>query len=157
MMEFCACELKEKDIPFVASVYDENIEILHGVGISLSEWENHMLNDPDPDEINYIITANGEYAAWLKLNGLSSDIIYVSMLIVAKKYQRMGIGGFALRFAECYAAKNGKAAVRIQTTSDNKAAKHCYLNNGYRILENIRYAVGDGVVREGYIFEKKVI
>ncbi len=157
MMEFSACELSEKDIPFIAAVYDENIKILHGDEISLTEWKKYLLIDLDPDEINLIITVNGKNAAWLKLNGLSSGIIYVSMLVVAKKYQRMGVGGFALRLSECYAVENGKAVVRIQTTCDNKAAKHCYLKNGFRIIDKIRYAVGDGVVREGYLFEKEII
>ena len=157
MIELCVRELREHDISFVASVYDENIEGLHGAAISLYEWEKCLLNEPDPDEANFIIVFSGENAAWLKLNCMSNDIIYVSMLVVAKKYQRMGIGSFALKFAECLAVKNRKAAVRVRTTIDNKAAKNCYLRHGFRIIENIRYAVGDGMSRDGYHFEKEII
>ena len=41
--------------------------------------------------------------AYMKINGLlNTDIAWVSMLFVAKDFQRQGIGSFALNYAEQY-------------------------------------------------------
>lgn len=153
-MEYQISKLHECHIPFVAGVYEENRRDLHGVHIPVSEWLNCLWNDADPDEANFIISANGENAAWLKLNGILSNKVYISMLVVSKKYQRIGIGSYAIRFAELFAKENGKTAVMIQTTTDNIPAQNCYEKQGYRVEKHMKYTVGDGIERDGILFCK---
>lgn len=147
-MQFEVCDFDVSDVGFVATVYDENKEALHGDDIPLSEWSRSLVEEADPDEINFIIKMNDENTAWLKLNGIESDRVFVSMLVVGKKYQRMGAGSFALKFAEDYAQSIGRSSIYIQTTADNTAAINCYLKQGYRI---IKHTSGD---REVIAFEK---
>lgn len=154
-MEYQIKKLCKCHIPFIADVYEENRSALHGVHIPISEWFICLQNDADPDEANFIISVNGENAAWLKLNGILSDKIYISMLVVSKKYQRMGIGSHAIRFTELFAKENGKNAVMIQTTTDNIPAQNCYKKQGYRIEKYIKYTVGDGIKRDGILFCKE--
>ena len=71
-------KLEKIHIPFIAKVYEENLSELHGVFIPLSEWAECLLNDPDPDELNYVAFLNGKEAAWLKINGISSEIYFTS-------------------------------------------------------------------------------
>lgn len=149
--------LQEKHIPFVAEVYEENIDILHGNKISLSVWKQCLYENADPDEMNFIITMNGKNAAWLKINGLLSETVYISMLVVGKRYQKIGVGSFSVQFAETYARENNKSSILIRTTTDNIPAIKCYLKQGYSIKKYIRCTLNDGVKREGLEFSKDII
>ena len=155
-MNYQAMVLKDEHVPFVATVFEQNKAALHGGTISLDEWRTCLCATLDPDELNFIIATTDEPVAWLKLNGLNGDVACVSMLVVAKEHQQRGVGSFALDFAEQFARRMGKHAVYIQTTRDNAVATTFYLHRGYRIAKEIRYAVGDGIVRDGYQFCKSL-
>jgi len=79
------------------------------------------------------------------------------MLVVENSFKRCGVGSFAIHFAEQYIKSLGKSSLMIYTTKDNEPATQCYLKNGYRITEEIHYAVGDGIVRAGYRFQKDFV
>ena len=153
-MQLHAIPFEPQHVFFVDYVFAQNIDVLHGNPVSHEEWNHCLCVDPDHHEKNFMITADGELAAWLKLNGLNKPDICISMLVVADEYKRKGIGIFAVQFAENYAREHNKASVAIQTTQDNTAATNCYFKQGYLIEKKIRYAVGDGVTRDGYQFHK---
>ncbi len=153
-MKYKVIPISSDHISFIDSLLKQSDDVIHGGRISYEEWYDCLVGNPDPYEINFIITAGDENAAWIKLNGLNSDDIWISMLIVAKEYRRMGTGDFCIRFAENFARRKGKKAIRIQTTEDNLTATKFYLKQGYKLEKNIRYAVGDGVVRNGFQFKK---
>ena len=155
-MKYKALILDSEHIAFVDHVFRQNLEILHGGHISFDEWYSCLCIEPDPHEKNFIITADGENSAWLKLNGLNSSDIWISMLVVAKVFQRMGIGSFCVQFAEKFARNEFKKSIRIHTTKDNIAATKLYLRNDYKIEKDIRYTVGDGIIRDGYQFIKEL-
>lgn len=154
-MEISVTPLTENLIPFVHDAFEQNIEILHGSPISEDAWYLYLLGEKaDPYEVNFIILADQKPAAWLKINGLNSDSICISMLVVDDAYKRCGIGSFALKYTEEYALNQGKKQIRIQTTTDNVAAAQCYLKCGYKIIKEMKYTVGDGILRDGYEFIK---
>jgi len=155
-MVLTAVPLIEEFVPFLDHVFRQNIEVLHGGEISVDEWRRYLVGeDADPHEVNFVITADGENAAWLKIHSMNKSIICISMLVVDDKYKRMGVGSFAVGFAEDFARGNKKTGVRIQTTADNVAATRCYLKCGYKIVREMKYVVGDGVMRDGYEFLKE--
>lgn len=153
-MSIHAIPLNAELISFVNRVYEQNRAVLHGNIISIEEWRYAFGNYADPNETNFIIMAEHQPAAWLKINGLDTAIPFISMLIVENSFKRCGIGSFAIHFAEKYIKGYGKSSLSICTTKDNEPAVQCYLKNGYRIAEEIHYAVGDGIVRPGYKFQK---
>jgi len=155
-MTYTTKKLTSRYIPFVGAVYTENMEILHGSPISLQEWEECLAANADPSEVNFVIFADKEPAAWLKINGLDEEELYISMLVVSKRYQRMGVGRYALQFSEEYAIERKKSAVKILTTKDNTAAISLYLAQGYEIESSIRYTTGNGALHAGYRFCKKI-
>lgn len=155
-MTYTAIPFEPRHVSFVDFVFAQNIDVLHGSPISTEEWRHCLCVDPDPYEKNFIITADGNQAAWLKLNGLHKRDICISMLVVAKEYQRKGVGSYAVQFAENYALKQYKAAVVLQTTKDNVATIDCYQKQRYVIEKEIQYAVGDGIIRGGYQFRKRL-
>jgi ribosomal protein S18 acetylase RimI-like enzyme len=79
------------------------------------------------------------------------------MLVVDDAFKHQGVGSYAISYSEDCAKNNGKTAIRVYTTRDNEAATKCYLKNGYEIIKEIRYSVGDGVIRDGYEFRKSLI
>lgn len=85
-------------IYFVDYVYTQNIQILHGVPISVEERKKCLYDEHDPNEINFIITFDSENSTW------------ISMLVVGVKYQQKDVGSFAVGFVENYARKLHKAA-----------------------------------------------
>jgi GNAT superfamily N-acetyltransferase len=77
-------------------------------------------------------------------------------LVVEDSFKRCGVGSFAIHFAEEYIKKLGKSSLLIFMTKDKEPAARCYLQNGYKIVAGIQYAVGDGIIRPGYKFQKDI-
>lgn len=148
--------LTQDRLAFVQAVYTQNLNVLHGLPISMQEWEDHLLGKySSSNEASFLITADGENAAWLKLNGLEEKSLCISMLVVQEQYRRRRIGSFAVRYAEKLAKNRGQTAVEIQTTADNSAAIACYTSLGYS-KKAIQYSVGDAIKRDGYVFTKAI-
>ena len=113
-----------------AELFRQNRESLHAKEIPITEWRK-MLSANDPDEEHYLIYKYDLPVAYMKLNGLSGENVWISMLFVSADHQRHGIGSFAVRRAEERAAKCGFESLRIQTTSDNTPARNLYKKLGY--------------------------
>lgn len=111
----------------------------------------------DADEQNFIIQKGIVPVAWLKVNGLDGETAWISMLVVHKKFKRLGIGSFAVRFAEDYAKSKGKTAMSIHTTADNAAAQSCYKKLGYKIIKEDDCMTGDGQRRQRLTLHKTLI
>ena len=79
------------------------------------------------------------------------------MLSVDGRFQKMGIGGFAVNFAEDFLRLRGKKKVCICTTEDNIAAVKLYKKCGFDAAEKRELKNGDGVKRKGVIFEKVIL
>jgi len=141
-------------LSFIEDVYRENLDSLHGSPISFSEWKEALCTTHDPDEQHFIITMNGHEAAWMKLNGMACEDPYISMLVVKKSFQHMGVGRFAVKEAERYVMARGKTELRIKTTADNAAAIACYQNCGYDVEKQMSMVCGDNIVRNGFRFLK---
>ncbi len=138
----------EKHANFVCDVYEENREALHGDSIAFYEWESILL-PIDPDEINFLACLDGVAMAWFRVNGLlNSDAAWLSMLVVAKKYQRQGVGRFAVGYAERLAKERGFPELRIHTHRDNIPARACYTSLGYQAFSY------DGTDPDGICFKK---
>lgn len=150
-------ELKKELIGFVADVYDENREQLHGIKISLHDWISAFEENADPYEKNFIITFNAVPAAWLKINGIDTDKLYVSMLVVKQSMQHKGAGTFALNYIEKYAKENLINRIIIKTTQDNSAAIGLYTKLGYTVEKCIKYNAGGGDIVDGVVFTKAIM
>jgi ribosomal protein S18 acetylase RimI-like enzyme len=153
-MQCHAIPLTAELVSFVDRIYEQNRIALHGSIISIEEWHNAFSDDADPHEVNFIIIADNQPAAWLKLNGLNKEEPSISMLVVDDSFKRCGVGSFAVHFAGEYIKSLGKSSLFIYTTKDNEPAAQCYLKNGYKVAEEINYAVGDGIIRPGFKFKK---
>lgn len=141
---------------FVMKLHRLNQTVLHDRRVSLAEWREIMAV-PDPDEANFFVCLGCVPVAWLKLNGLSgTHTAWISTLAVGPRWQRRGVGRFAVGFAEDFLRARGFAEVRIKTTRDNLAAKGLYTACGYRIVDDRAYHTGDGVLRAGYTFSRRL-
>ena len=120
---------------FVRILFVQNKDALNTSDISLSEWEE-LLSIEDPDEKHFLICKGAVPVAYMKINGLlNQNEAWISMLFVAKDFQRQGIGSFAIHYAEQYIKEKGFGFIAIQTDINNFAAKSCYLKCGYQIYE----------------------
>lgn len=114
------------------------------------------LQGGDPDEAHFIVHQGIVPVAWLKINGLLGEKAWISMLAVHEKFQRQGIGSFAVGFAEAFAKSRGFTAMGIHTTADNIPARKCYERLGYQVVGESDCVSEDGVVRRGYTFTKTI-
>lgn len=132
---YSAIPVTGKDgIAFIAAVYDKNIEALHGERIAFDEW-CAILTQNDPDEAHFLICRGDARCAWLKLNGLDDpETGYISMLVVDTDFHRMGVGTYAVCFAEEYLKDRGKRKLGVQTTPDNTPAIRLYKKCGFSIV-----------------------
>lgn len=120
---------------FVTILFVQNKDALNTANISLSEWKE-LLSTEDPDEKHFLICKGAMPVAYMKINGLlNKNEAWISMLFVAKNFQRQGIGSFAINYAEQYIKEKGFDSIAIQTDINNLVAKSCYLKCGYQIYE----------------------
>ena len=110
----------------------------------------------DPDERDFVLYRGDTPAGWLKLNGLKGDMAWISMLVIEPRFQRQGIGSFAVRWSEGYVKSLGFRVLRIHTTADNLPAQACYEKLGYLRTEEGGCTNGDGLHRLGYTYEKQL-
>ncbi len=146
------------DVHYVASIMSEtsNITALHSKHHLLAEWKCIFEeNDYDADEENFLICADNDVCAWLKLNGLQNkDTAWISMLVVADKYKHQGVGKFAVEFAFEYLHSKGFNQIGVQTTEDNNAAKNLYMKSGFSIAEIKKFKAEDGTKINSYVMLK---
>ncbi len=145
-----------KHAAYIARLYEDNISSLHGGVISCDEWHD-ALSENDKDEAHFLIYKHSVPVAWLKINGLSEGgSAWISMLAVAVKYQRQGVGQYAVSYAEQYCKSYGKNSLFIKTTTDNIPAQKLYQKCGYIVCDKIVYTTSDGTNRNGIVFSKKI-
>ncbi len=129
--------LEQENIMFICSLMSEpnSISALHTNIIPLDEWQKSFAEaENDADEENFIIYNKDIQCGWLKMNGLkSTDIAWISMLVVSEKFKRQGIGKFAVEFAAKYLKHRGYRYIKLQTT-DNEATLHLYSKCGFTIF-----------------------
>lgn len=132
-----------RDLPFFCDLLADpsNASVLHLQPISKQEYplfyeemREALISGAPEDERNYIIRDRERPIAWLKINGLSRDSLWISMLIVHAEYRNQGVGMFALHFAEEFAVQTRRKHICISTTSDNVVALSLYQKSGYTIL-----------------------
>ncbi len=128
----------ENEAYFIRILFVQNKGILNTDDISLSEWKE-LLSASDTDEKHFLVCKGSMPVAYLKINGLdNASEAWISMLFVAKDFQRKGIGSFAITYAEEYVRAKGFTTISIQTDADNLPAQNCYLKSGYHIHERER-------------------
>lgn len=108
------------------------------------------------DELNYIIRKGVVPIAWLKLNGLNNDSLWISMLIVHEKYRNLGVGMFALNFVEEFALSTQRNHIYINTTSDNLIAQSLYKKAGYIVVGETNHQNEDKTELVRYTLHKEI-
>ena len=146
------------DIPFLTHLmsYKQIQAAIHIGDTDIAYWQKAFnVWAADNDEENYIIWQDDKPAGWLKLNGFNdTDIAWISMLVIAPEYQRIGLGSYAVDYA-CELIKNrGYKSVGIHTNKENTAAHRCYEKCGFTITEIGDCTNSDGIHRIGYSFGK---
>lgn len=110
----------------IMSFYEQNREHLHGEALSYEIWEK-ALSGYDPDEKYYMVWKGCVPVAWYKINHLNEGkIAWLSMLVVSDRFQRQGIGSYAVQEAEKQLKASGFSHIKIQTSLDNFPAQKLY-------------------------------
>lgn len=158
--EFSIRTMNYSDLAFKHQLMNEP-EIRAAIHIdetSLSFWEEAFTEgQKDTDEENFILCADGQPAGWIKLNGLDGDNAWLSMLVISRAFQHMGLGSFAVRKCEEIVFGKGFKKLSIHTTDDNMTAKSCYEKCGYRKTEYGLSITGEHVERMGCTYEKELV
>lgn len=113
--------------------------------------ETLIYSAPD-NEKNYIIRKGIVPIAWLKLNETDKDSLWIKMLIVQDRYRRLGVGTYALQFAEKAALSARRRHIYTHIASDNVIAQSLYKKVGYTIVEENRHQYEDKTESIRYTF-----
>ena len=135
----------EADLPFIAEVYNENINALHGSHRSLDDWKRLLAKT----ETAYYIVHTEQPVAWFRIDREDGGF-WLGMLQVKPCFFRQGIGGYILSVAESMAKAEGFDKIGVHTTEDNLAALSLYTSAGYTVAETGPCTTADGVERLGY-------
>ena len=159
-MDLKIVEITITDILFLTQLmnYKQIQDIIHIDDTDENYWDSAFNGwTTDSDEENYILWQDDTPVGWLKINGLKNDdIAWISMLVIAPKFQHKGLGSYVVGFA-CELIKNrGFKSIGIHTTKENIIAHHCYEKCGFTLTEVGDCTNADGVHRIGYTFSKKV-
>lgn len=153
------------DILFICDLLTDssNASALHVKPLSNDEYRQFydemrvaLIFDVD-DELNYIIRKGTIPVAWLKINGLSVESLWISMLVVHKKYRRQGVGNFAMNFVNEFALSTGRRHIYIHTTADNIAAIALYKKYSYTVTAENERQYSDGSNLVEYTLHKEII
>ena len=136
------------DIPFVADVYQKNVEALHGNLRDFETWDR-LLTD---EKSSYYIVRTDKPVAWFRID--FADAFELGMLQVEPKYHRQGIGRYIVSVVESIADEKGFKQVVIHTTDDNIPAQKLYSECGYSLVEIGPCTTADGKNRIGYTYQK---
>lgn len=159
----------EDDFNHLIFIYDlltlpSNVSTLHLTNISENEYpkfykemKEALIYNAPYDELNYIIRKGVVPIAWLKLNGLRNDSLWISMLIVHEKYRKLGVGMFALNFAEEAALSTQRKNIYIHTTSDNIIVQSLCKKAGYIIVEETNHLNEDKTESVRYALRKEIL
>lgn len=143
----------EDEAYFVRKLFVQNREALHTDNISLAEWRE-LLSARDSCERHFLVCKGAMPVGYMKagksgslparidnpgslpaqINGLGhGGEARISMLFVAKAFQRQGIGSFAVRNAEEYARREGYTVLAAQADRDNIPVRNFLLKCGFQI------------------------
>lgn len=139
----------EKDIQFIKTVYDENIQAIHGEQRDLSKWRELVYDE----QSKYYIVANERPVAWFRID-FDTSVLWAGMIIVAKNFQCQGVGKYIFQQLEQLAVKNGYSKIGVHTTEDNIVAKTLYEKLDFEIMEYDDCMTADGSKMKGYTFIK---
>lgn len=153
------------DLQFICDLLTDssNASTLHLKPLSNAEYRQFydemrvaLISEAD-DELNYIIRKGSIPVAWLKINGLSADSLWISMLVVHEKYRRQGTGNFAMNFVNELALSTGRRHIYIHTTADNNAALALYKKYSYTVTAENERQYSDGSNLVEYTLHKEII
>ena len=124
----------ENEAYFIRILFAQNKGILNADNISLSEWKE-LLSAGDTDEKHFLICKGAMPVAYLKINGLdNASEAWISMLFLAKDFQRQVIGSFAITYAEKYVRAKDSQPFQFKLMR-TICRQNCYLKSGYLIHE----------------------
>ena len=146
-------EATDRDIPFIAEVYTQNIKALHGVYRSYDDWKSLL---SIPGSAYYIVSADIP-VAWFRVDYCAADTVELGMLQVMPSCQRRGAGKYIIAIVEALAARQEIERVIIHTTEDNYAAQALYTASGYPLVEIGPCTTADGQERVGYTYQKSLV
>ena len=141
--------INESDINAIKSIYELNIQYLHGVFRSVDEWKT-IINE---NKNHYVVIFKKEIVAWFRID-FEDKQMFLGMLQVSPKYKRKGIGTYIINVFETLAIQKNHPVVYIHTTKDNDAAISFYQKNGYQIFSEEECQTADGVSRIGLTLKK---
>jgi len=156
------------DFNYLAFICDllthpSNVSALHLRKIPANEYSQFykemreaLIFDSPEDELNYIIRKGVVPIGWLKLNGLSDDSLWISMLIVHEKYKNLGAAIFALNFVEEFALSTQRGTICINTTSDNIIAQSLCMRAGYTVVKKETHQNEDETTSDRLTFHKEI-
>lgn len=139
------------DIPFIQDVYGQNIEKLHGIHRSRSDWEERLAKGSS----TYYIACADVPVAWFRTE-MEDGMLWLGMLQVLPQFQHQGIGKRILCYFEELAVCNGISRIGIHTTEDNLPARSLYSRCGYTVSEIGMCTTADGAERIGYTYTKSI-
>lgn len=120
------------------------------------EMKQALLFSAADEELNYIIRKGVVPIGWLKLNGLSNDSLWISMLIIHEKYRNLGVGMYALNFVETFALSTQRRHIYINTASDNLIAQSLYKKAGYIVVGETNHQYEDKTQLVRYTLHKEI-
>ena len=120
------------------------------------EMKTALFSCTDNDEINFIVKKGDVPAAWLKINGFDGSGLWISMLVVHKNYRNIGVGLYALKYAEAFALSAGCKSIYINTSSDNKIALSLYRKAGYVVIKSADHQYEDNTHTVRYTLHKAI-
>ncbi|MBQ8432166.1 MAG: GNAT family N-acetyltransferase [Clostridia bacterium] len=117
---------------FVRILFVQNKSAFNTANISLGQWRE-LLATADPDRKHFLICKGAVPVAYMQIHGSPSQKTgQISMLFVAPRFQRQGIGSFAIRYAEEFFKEQGFASITLPTNGASLPIKRCCFKHGYQ-------------------------
>ena len=103
-----------------------------------------------------IVQDNNKPVGFASYKQVESAIYKLDKIYILKTQQGKGTGKFVIEYILQQIKKTGATSLQLQVNRHNKNAKSFYKKNGFSVIQEADFEIGNGYFMNDYVMEKKI-
>ncbi|MBP9102375.1 MAG: GNAT family N-acetyltransferase [Chitinophagaceae bacterium] len=103
-----------------------------------------------------IVQDNNKPVGFASYKQVESAIYKLDKIYILKTQQGKGTGKFVIEYILQQIKNEGASSLQLQVNRHNKNAKSFYKKNGFSVIQEADFEIGNGYFMNDYVMEKKI-
>ena len=103
-----------------------------------------------------IVQDNNKPVGFASYKQVESAIYKLDKIYILKTQQGKGTGKFVIEYILQQIKNEGASSLQLQVNRHNKNAKSFYEKNGFSVIQEADFEIGNGYFMNDYVMEKKI-